>query len=336
MIRLLVFNQDLGGFRFIAPLLRRLGRGDESLGLIHACQPRLREPTARLAGGAPILELPADGLFTAEDWSRLLRSQEIAAVLCTHGNPKRAGGTTADLITAARDLNCPSLGFLDHWKWPQRFLDESGRLAYAPDYLGVIDASMLAAVAALGIAPERLSIIGHPVLEEVAAAPARLALPLRLVLISEIDPQRPGLGIFAKSDLLDRLQSLGALMGLDLSYRPHPNESRDCLPPGLVVDRHPWPEVLDAFDIFLGHDSMLLLEAAFHGRVAVKLPAPAMAPPSSIPVSFGLAIEDAAALPALMSRIQEGDGGVRPALDVAGSQRRCYDLFCRFISGLNS
>lgn len=336
MTRLLVFNQDVGGFRFLAPLLHRLRQNMGELSVIHACQPRLREQTARLADGALILGLPADGVFTPSDWSQLLRSNEIAAVLCTHGNPRRPGSTTAGLIMAARGLGCPTLGFLDHWKWPERFLDDGGNPTFAPDQLGVIDASHLAAVAALGIAPGRLSIVGHPVLEDVAAVPTTPAQPLRMVLVSEIDPRRPGTGIFAKSQLLDRLKAQSSSLHLDFRYRPHPNEDPACLPARLAIDATPWPEILDAFDVFLGHESMLLLEAAFHGRVAVRLPTPADVLPSSMPFSFGLGLEDVASLPSLLTRIQKGERGQMPALDVVGSLQRCHDLFCRFISSLDS
>ena len=83
-----------------------------------------------------------------------------------------------------RGKKIPCLGFLDHWKGLSRLIDNDGAANYCPTWLGLIDRSSLSRIKDLNV-PSIVSIVGHPILEQVENTMQRRKISNKVILISQ-------------------------------------------------------------------------------------------------------------------------------------------------------
>lgn len=266
----LFYTQDQGGTKYLIPLLAKL----------------LPRPGARVVAHPLSQDLlcqagiPFEPLSEPPDEDRLrawLRRAGISHVVCTLS--ARRDLTNALLIQACAAEGVPSYGFIDHWKGYERLLDASGRPRYAPDYTGCIDEHAQRAIVRIIGDPSRVHVVGHPQLERLLAHRdrARVSNRPRVLIISQPDDSPGGTwqSVFAPNSwrLLVSIAEAARQAGASACIRSHPKEiDGSPLPAGVTCDTSPsWEAALANYDVFVGVDSMLLVEAALTGRPCVCL-----------------------------------------------------------------
>lgn len=280
MVNVLVYAQDVGGTKCLLPVLRRIPLNPDWTIVAHP----LSAPTFRSAG-IPFLD-------AKEFFGSLPASRTSIDLALTKLNPTRLlttlsssqlDSTNSLLIEAARDLEIPSAGLLDHWKGYDRFLDPSGGLGYMTDTVACIDGYCQVKLLKMTPEPERFPIVGHPHLEEFLKFRGEGASKkgTGALLISQPDSKRGFEGLFhrkvGKSNALDLIADAVATSGAGpLAYRRHPKEQgNNALPQGVIADESgSWENALSRYRIFIGLDSMLLVEAAIAGCEVISLAAP--------------------------------------------------------------
>jgi hypothetical protein len=352
MPQVLIYAQDRGGAQILALVARQLqqdGNGLEQRTLVHPLAApvfqSLRVPSRSLRDMGhipPLSQVQAEAL---------LREAGATHLVCTVSSPY-LDRTNENFILAARSLGIPSLGLLDHWKGFDRFLDDEGRLRGEPDHLGCIDSYCFEKLVALGLKPEALHLVGHPYLEFVAAqgaaAPATDGATAILLVSQPKTVDRSFDGIFflpyGKERVIDvlarELAALAASVPLIYRYRHHPKENgRHLLPEGLLSDGSAdWEAARQRYHIFVGLDSMALVEAAVAGKFCVILDFPAFAGLSDgvVPYDFGVKVKNqdelAKALEDAVSRRRQGfQGKPIKGLTLQGSLNRTLKLLQQFI-----
>lgn len=162
--RVLVYAQDAGGARAIAPVVERLVDSGlwETQVLAHLFAVGIfresgisAEELRVVAGGVPLTE---------GDARRLLSNFSPDALFCTTSN-NLFDPSNGVLVAAARELAIPSLGLMDHWKGWSRFHEKNRDFGFLPNRLGVIDEWSVVRGTREGIAPGRMVAVGHPRLE---------------------------------------------------------------------------------------------------------------------------------------------------------------------------
>lgn len=233
------------------------------------------------------------------------RFEELAAALNAARSPSLLiTGTSAEPLDDAKawawgkSKSIPTLAFVDSWvNLKARFTDTTGAwLGDLPDHILVIDEASKRHLAAAGMAPERIHVVGTPVLDAVVAKrtpPPDQAEGLTLLFASQPLRGRGFPEAWDEHHALDML--LAALSEVELPAPIH-----------LILRRHPAEDVgvferrpkrlmggrvtlsvdtrqdrLDAISgahLVLGIVSMLLVEAQWLGRPALSLQAGAHAP----------------------------------------------------------
>ena len=208
-------------------------------------------------------------------------------------------------VAAASRLGVPTLAVLDFWSvYRERFADATGRLAYLPDRVAVMDRPARDGVVAAGVPAERVTVTGQPAFDELFAYRAGVTESRRaacrdrwgcgagervVVFFSQPlanltppgHPRYPGyteheaVGLVA--DACDRAET-EAGTPVVLVLRPHPRESADELVrsasrAGRVVldeegDRR---AAALAADLVCGMTTVVLVEACLLGCVTLSV-----------------------------------------------------------------
>ncbi|MBI3126021.1 MAG: hypothetical protein HYZ11_00265 [Candidatus Tectomicrobia bacterium] len=296
---LLVYAQDAGGARALAPVVRRLqGRpGWRVRAVTHLFAGEVfREAgieAADLAGCAGAIPLDGEGA------SRFLDEASPAALVCTTSE-NRHDPSNGMLIEAAGRAGLPSFALMDHWKGWGRLHREPGDLSYLPGVLGVIDAPSFRRGTREGVTPDRMAVVGHPHLEILAesgegdreALRAELGIlrgDFAVAFFSQPAVGAPGEGPLVRpllegarkravNELALRLAQLLERRGRRSRFliRLHPRErggGRPDLRPAAEWAEESIPSLglARAADLVLGLDSMILYEAWACGKPVLSL-----------------------------------------------------------------
>ncbi len=258
----------------------------------------MAEPLVRKWGGnyRPLGDFRGGLRLTVSGWSDALRAEGFSRVICTIGSPASVNN---HLIRACRDLGVPVLGVMDHWKRYDRFFDAAGLPSYVPDHVCCIDAASREGFARFMCQPRAISVVGHPQLE--GAWLRRTAFtrdpgqgPTRVLVVSQPALRGGALhSAFAENDMnlwaviVDSLDSFPP-GSVELCYRPHPRESAGARLPDSVrfEPGGTWEDALRDHDVFVGIDSIMLVEAALAGKHCVSLALPEIASPLSMEIPY--------------------------------------------------
>jgi len=275
---LLVYAQDVGGAKFLAPTLPPLLRLRRTVVIAHPlAEAALREhrvpfrPLARELGGLPVGE---------DAWETWLRRRSVTHVYCTLSSPLR-DRSNAHLVRACVRAGVLSMGVMDHWKGLDRLLAADGSPDGVPDEILCIDEPSRRALRKLYGRRARVHVVGHPHLEGLRRLGRRPlnGRPPEIVVVSQPDTADKGFrSVFDRkaAAALDAVLRESARSG-DPSprvfFRAHPKET----PSPRIERRVPadpaadWERSLREHDVFVGLDSMLLVEAGLAGRGCVAL-----------------------------------------------------------------
>lgn len=274
---LLVYLQDPGGSQYLLPVVKSLLTDGMILRVMaheNAKSVMVRwelegEELARTLGPAPV---------SRETWKLWLRTQSITGILCST-SANWLDATNGNLIEAATELKIPVVAAMDHWKGEERF-QRNGKNAWIPDLILCIDDHVRANLQTLGIAPEKIAVVGHPYLEYTAQALAPITEIRSCLMVSQPlhgDPDRKSVFALAANGqpLINTIHAAAITAGLNIEYRPHPKEAPMALPTGLQPSsRKDWNTCLSTYDLFIGVDSMAMVEAAVNGRPCLVLDLP--------------------------------------------------------------
>lgn len=280
--KILYYNQDPGGFGYTDPVLLRLLEitdWDWQF-MLHpfAAKSQLtndiyQDRHVPIPGAPPVAH---------DTFVEYLRENRPDAILCTT-SAKERDPSNANLITAARELDIPCVAALDHWKGFYRFFTDDGEPLFFPAGLLCIDDETQRRLGEAGLPVEHIFPIGHPALETIPKKP-----PLdpdqqqRILLVSQPDIHNDDFeGIFAHRDggdtLVARIAEVlrpGISSGaVTVSIRFHPKEKKlKDLPAGVSVDdSENWRAAMESHDIFIGLDTIALVEASIAGAICITL-----------------------------------------------------------------
>jgi len=290
---------------------------------------------------------------SVNNWVRYLKQERIAGVFCTTSSPY-LDLTNCYLIAACWKLSVPVMGIMDHWKGYDRFY-RGDKPEYMPHYICCIDDSCKKRLQALGLASNRIFVVGHPYLEAICRRDRKRygsGERLGVLLVSQPDTSdRTFTSIYAHSvegeRLIDRLSSMAAKIerksgfGFTFHYRPHPKEclSED-MPRNISMDVSPrWDQAVKEFDVFIGLDSMAMVEAHLAGKYCIALELEVFKGLSDTPIPFSFCgtLNNLADFPAELAKainyFSTGSARERriPSL-LANSTERTLDVFDRFAS----
>lgn len=332
---LLIYLQDMGGAKYLLPLLSRLLPRVEARVIAHPLSEAAlaREGIAftRLAEVLP--GPPPDELGLR----RFLRNQRVSRLVCTLSGKRDM--TNAFLVSACAAEGLASFGVLDHWKGYDRLLDKNGKPRFAPDTIACIDRHAREPLERLLGGWGRVRVIGHPHLERLLSrgSAGRSKAAPRVLAVSQPETRDGSYrSIFASQDwaplreLVEGLRAVGAGRPA-LRLRPHPNEEgAGPLPRGVKLDPSPsWEEALAGHEVFVGVDSMLLVEASLAGKrcVSIALPRWEGLSDSAIPyrVSETVPSPASAGLAVLRALTAARGGPAEPPRDLALAVRGSLD-----------
>lgn len=305
---ILYYAQDPGGTRYLDPVVSELMRRD------HFDWSIMLHPFA--AGSAFATEDHTDirASFTdtppANDDFFVAALDSICpdAIICTTSAQAR-DSSNGTLIATARHKGIPTIGALDHWKGLDRFF-QNNQPDYFPSHLICIDETSVKVLAEVGLDESLISAVGHPGLEQISRANRTPASqPWKILLISQpIARDGSYHGIFDEPYNGQRLvDEITSTLGADISdgaisvhLRSHPKEHvSDTLREQIEIDTcQDWNDALAYYDVFVGFDSMALMEASLSGAPCIRLALTDMPDISdqAIPFEFGVATYDLAAL----------------------------------------
>lgn len=287
----LIYSQDPGGAKFLAPVIAKLykdGRLPHSTVIMaHPLSEDILSdyeiPFEKLAD--EIVDSPVS-IF---DWEVYLKNARIQAVFMSTSSPYK-DLSNCNLVEACRNLQCPSIGVLDHWKGIDRFYKDN-ELRYMPDEICCIDEYCRDAISKLGISNKRIHVVGHPSLEESAINDYEKICfntgTLKILLISQpiiIDKSFSGIFFLKEKGrriidvLVEKIKNICKKNGVKTTivYRQHPKELKeDKLPESVEMDSHQrWSDSLSNHQVFIGYDSMALIEANVTGMPCISLNLP--------------------------------------------------------------
>lgn len=233
-------------------------------------------------------DIPASTSF----FEGVLNEHEPDVVVCTTSAQARDTSNGA-LIAATKTHGAPCLAALDHWKGLDRFF-EGPDPRYFPDQLICIDDSTKSALGRAGLDMTKVHVVGHPGLEQIEHRKStRTDPPWRVLLVSQPIVQNGAYhGIYDEQIDETRLSDHIAFAlddkDFEIFLRRHPKEHAGSpLPSGVRVDDiSDWNTALAYYDVFVGFDSMALIEASLSGAPSVRLTLPEMAGISDQPVPF--------------------------------------------------
>jgi len=307
--RLLIYAQDPGGGKYISPVAQELIKSDKFLGPAILVHPLSQGIFNKI--GIPYVSLEkciGKPPFSETAWETYLKTQKVTHVFCTTSSPY-LDLTNCNLVTVSKKLNIPVMGILDHWKGFDRFFSEDGPI-YFPDYICCIDEFCKCKFEQMGLPVNNVYAVGHPYLEEIAGQnweQNATGGKICVLLISQPNTvNRSFKGIFflrmGEKRLIDEIAFRATLVfhsqteDIHIRYRPHPKEQFiETLPEGVKLDdNREWVQTMKETDIFLGFDSMALVEAHLAGKYCISLSLPEIESSSdnSIPISFPGIIND--------------------------------------------
>lgn len=235
----------------------------------------------------PLSDFFNDLPIEISDFKHFLTKNSISHVFCSLSVPYR-DLTNSNLIKASNKINKPTFGLLDHWKGYDRFFDNKGKTSYSPDFIGCIDDNCKKELFKFFHNKDRIFITGNPHLENVLKMKdpfLKNTKEINILIVSQPEIRdRSYKSMFIKKindeRIIDKIHSeiakISNDINLQINYRPHPKEiPPDHLPENMIMnDTDTEEEVLKRNDIFIGLDSMLLIEASLIGKYCISLSIP--------------------------------------------------------------
>lgn len=279
--KILIYAQDIGGAKFIAPIISHFTSKYETIVVVHP----FSETVFRKYGMPyyPLSQFFNNFPPSALEIESFVINNDISHVLCTLSSPHR-DLTNSYLIKKCRELNIPTMGLMDHWKGYDRFYDQNGEMSYLPEFIVCIDKCAVKEIEKLYIHPEKIFIIGHPHLEKLSKQRKKFLREYRninILIVSQPDTKDKGFqSIFVKESdagsITDKIINEIKKMDdgyISIKYRPHPNEKlyTDITDRIDIDTTKDWENALAGHDIFIGLDSMLLVEASVAGKYCISL-----------------------------------------------------------------
>ena len=314
--KLLIYLQDVGGTRYLLPLLRTVLKDLPDVETLYLLHP-LSEGIVRSRSFDPTHVRTISGHLADGECMNILKKERITHLLCTLSSPY-FDPTNCHLIQAARRAKMPTLGFMDHWKGYDRFYDKGGDPSFFTDWIGCPDQFVRDELLKRGISKDRLHIIGHPGLEFLLnhrETRRENHEGKKILVVSQpLLHDRSFRGIFFRQDgskpLLERLIETFSSPQWQLFYRPHPKEKLAELPKGIIkAPPATTEEALVEYDLFLGLNSMMLFEASLVGLPCLLLEVPELDDlhDSPIPYHYGKIIRDFKQLTQACNGLLSGD-----------------------------
>ena len=171
---------------------------------------------------------------------------------------------------------------MDHWKGYDRFYSMDDQ-PYLSDEILCIDKQAKDKLINVGFSKDSVHIVGHPGLESITKKDKekRIIDTPRMLIISQVFFDGEILrSLFEDEDGGHQLLSDISIIAkeatrdsFELFYRPHPKEVKfNKLPKNMNLDKGDiWSKSIDRFDIFIGYNSMALIEAQLSGKVCICL-----------------------------------------------------------------
>lgn len=306
-----MYGQDVGGARALVPVVRDL-REDEQFTIKVFATSRAAAVFRRggiqcdVVNPAPLSERAA---------REVIRKAAPALFVSDAGHCRDP--SSARLIAACRRMGIQTIGLLDHWKNLDRFGEPDSRVDdQAPDVLGVMDPVSKILLAQLGLPAHRLTVVGHPHLQEIYAARHRiLSAGRRTELRRNLGLPREALVILCCSELLhvhgaretcngqclplfqtklsgarllDHLEGIAGRVSRNarrscvVALRPHPFEmhggGRQHSGIAWVLDDRMCSDVeaVALADVVVGKSAMPLIQAYFLGKPVLSLQLPCL------------------------------------------------------------
>ena len=186
--------------------------------------------------------------------------------------------SNANLIIAAKNFNIKTLGFIDHWKGFGRLFNKKSEPEFCPNWLGVIDKYSINELRKINI-KSVIHSVGHPVLEMPYKKQIQKKRFDRILIVSQPDIRTKNFDslFFSKyknSNLMEVLEIAirNCLPGSEIYYRPHPKENLKKLSNiAIRIDNSKKPVLFEKYDVFIGFDSMLLIEANLVGVESISI-----------------------------------------------------------------
>lgn len=298
--KILYYAQDPGGTRYLDPAITTLFDEQEfdwSL-VLHpfAKKSVLMDDRYAVCRSDFSNQLPARQSY----FETVLADTNPDVIVCTTSAQAR-DASNSTLIDTARQLGIPCLAGLDHWKGLDRFF-EGPYPKYFPDQLICIDDTTKAALGDSGLDTSRIHPVGHPGLEHIERnSTGRTKTPWRLLLVSQPIVQSGAYhGIYDEhinghrliDGIADALAAEIQNNTFDVYLRRHPKEhAGDALPAGINIDDiADWDAARTYYDVFVGFDSMALIEASLSGAPCVRMALPELADISDqpVPLDYGV------------------------------------------------
>lgn len=267
------------------------------------------------------------------------------AIVCTTSAQARDASNGA-LIAAAKARDIPCLAGMDHWKGLDRFF-EGDAPQYYPDQLICIDEATKTALHDAGLDTSGVHAIGHPGLEHLECdRPPISASPWRILLVSQPIVEAGAYhGIY--DEPLDGHRLIDSIAyalssdikngGVEVYLRRHPKEhAGNALPIGIQIDDiADWNQARAHYDVFVGFDTMALIEASFSGAPCVRLALPELADISDRPVPLDTGV--------LTTNLKDLSKNIREAVSrsttpapnpFSGSTARAADTIRNFVNSI--
>lgn len=271
---ILFYFQDPGGSNFFGDTLKNLQFTSNTKIIVHPLSYEL------IRKKIPSRIEKSERHLSKEHWINTLKENDISRVVSTLSS-KFLDLSNCCLIQACNELGIPSLGFLDHWKGLER-LTENGFLTYCPSKIGVIDEITSNRIQSLGVKKENIFIVGHPQLESRLNLGSKKEFnanikKIKICLLSQPNTiDKSFISIFRRfeedSELIDALIKIISLelQNAEFSFRPHPKENFKDLT-SIKIDRSSWEKCLNKNHIFIGVNSITMLEAYLSGKIIIEL-----------------------------------------------------------------
>lgn len=279
MGKTLIYSQDLGSVNWIIPILRKIAKHDFLMIAHNLSYSRMLEQfsdTKKLDHYFP------DQNIQISDWQRFIQKENIKRVFCSTSS-RYKDLSNSNLIIASRLEGIKTLSIMDHWKGYDRFFSIDNE-SYMSDEILCIDSNSKKRLKDIGFPEKAIHIVGHPGLEfitENSHINNTFTNCLRILIISQVFFDGEKLrSLFLNSRGESRLLRDIILTSKNvvkknysLSYRPHPKED----PPKKILENiildnsEHWKYSLQKHDIFIGYNSMALIEAQLSGKICVCL-----------------------------------------------------------------
>lgn len=279
---LLIYIQDLGGGQYLLPIVEKLQK-KYNLTLKQIIVHPLSENCYRSRGikFSRRSDSFSSSVISISEWKEFITTEKYKRVLCSTSAQGR-DLTNCNLIVAARELGIETVAALDHWKGFDRFFVK-GKPVYCPNHLIVIDEKVKANLIRMGVSATQVHVAGHPYLEEVEMrpfVPSGNKFP-RVLLVSQpisIDGSFRSIYLFKQNgiplinQILNEFERVSEA-SYSLYYRAHPKETLSPEESKILKwdSFQTWEECIRHYDIFIGVNSMALIEASLSGRKVVTL-----------------------------------------------------------------